>query len=432
MNRTQARPMFLDIDLESAQGHALLDSVATRYGPWVTQAAKLTSRMFLLRSPWAPGLRFVGAEAKQRIPGETGSTLLSVSLSGSGEDIEEAFVCCLGEGIDRLAQIERPGDVVQTANLTTMTGCCSPAAAAVIEPAAAAQRIRADALLAWVSGEPWDVVRGLKAENSTLLPADWCLHRAKDHTILAPLAPLSVGVAAGPTFEWAASRAVLELIERDAAALWWMGGRRGKAIPLDQPGLSEIVTLVAALRQHTNDRVSWMLDITSDIGIPVVAALSCGRDGRQLAYGLAARPSIKQAMRAAFLELCQTELGIMIAAAKCAEFGEGQLDATDRCHLQRSEIAANDCDLFQAEGFSLENALESELELSPILGALQRRGIEVVFVNLSRPELAIPTVRAVAPGLQLMPSSFVTDRLRQEIVRSGGGALHMRGMQLMQ
>jgi len=296
-----------------------------------------------------------------------------------------------------------------------------------------------------------------------LLPADWCLRRTNDQSGLRPLSALSVGVAAGPTFDWAASRAILELIERDAAGLWWMGGRRGKAIPLNQPGMAETVRLSAVLRQEASDREFWVLDITTDIGIPVVVALSCDRDGRRLAYGLASRLSIGEAMHAALLELCQTELAMLLAEIKRTELGESALPAAERLHLVRGAlIDANRCALLHPDGVRLgreaqaTRALVAELgetevretevaetearqtevpaakvELRAILGALSRSGIEIALVELTRPEFDIPVVRAVAPALQLMPAGFSTDRLRRIAAEFGGGSSDTGGIPLI-
>jgi ribosomal protein S12 methylthiotransferase accessory factor len=433
MTKVLPRPLFLELDLISEQGRALQQSVAERYGSKIADAARLASRMFLLRSPWAPGLRFVGAETGRRVLSEDGATLVPISLGGSGEELEEAFVSCVGEGIDRLAQIESSGDVVEVASLTEMTGRIWPAAATAIGQVVASRALGEDTPLAWVAGKKFDPAFSSDGGCEILLPADWCLRRVKDQTHLSPLASLSVGVAAGPTFDWAASRAVLELIERDAASLWWIGGRRGKAIPLDQPAMSDIVRLVAALRRETNDRALWMLDITTDIGVPVVAALSCDEEGRQLAYGLASRLSVKEAMRAAILELCQTELAILIAEIKRTEVGEDRLPPTDRCHVERgASIDANRCELLHPVGIRVDaSEPEAEPEPSAILSALHRIGIEAALVDLTRAEFGIPVVRAVAPALQLMPSAIVTDRLRREIAASGGGARYTGGIPLI-
>ena len=116
MVQAQARPAFLEVDLTSAQGVALRRSVSEKYGPTIVEAASLAERMFLLRSPWAPGLRFIGAETRRAFA-EEGCTEVSFSLSGSGETLEDAFVSCVGEGIDRLAQVECPTDVTAIGNV---------------------------------------------------------------------------------------------------------------------------------------------------------------------------------------------------------------------------------------------------------------------------------------------------------------------------
>jgi hypothetical protein len=50
MNVLPPRPLLLDVDLMSAQGRALQQSVAELYGPKIVEAATLARRMFLLRS----------------------------------------------------------------------------------------------------------------------------------------------------------------------------------------------------------------------------------------------------------------------------------------------------------------------------------------------------------------------------------------------
>ncbi len=434
----QARPLFLELDLLSEQGRALLQSVADRYGQRIVDAAKLADRIFLLRSPLAPGLRFVGAETKSRVRTEDAHTLRPISLSGSGGALEEAFVSCVGEGVDRLAQAECPGDVTIVASLPEVAKRVWPAAVSAIEQAIAARNLPGDVSLAWVKARPLN--SSMLSENApdVLVPADWCLRRDAGQFRLPARSALSVGVAAGPTFEWAASRAVLELIERDAACLWWSGGKRGRLVGLDHPGMAEIAQLVAHLRQNANDRALWLLDITTDIGIPVIAALSCGTDGRELAYGLASRVSMVDAMRAAILELCQTELAMLLAAIKQTEGGSDHLPPVDRAHLVRNlAIDANQCELLHPVGLrpasqiSGRQIAEPVSELGTLEAALKRVGVEVAIVELTRPEFDIPVARAVAPDLQPMPSELVTDRLHRAIMEFGGGTRYTGGIPLI-
>ena len=284
-----------------------------------------------------------------------------------------------------------------------------------------------------MQGKLLDPEHALDGCRDVLLPADWCLRRTAGGPRLEPRTALSVGVAAGPTFEWAASRALLELIERDAAGLWWMGGRRGEAVPLDSPAMAELVGLVGSLRQQTHDRVSWLLDITTDIGIPVIVALSCDRDGRQLAYGLAARLSVAEAARSAILELCQTELALLLAAIRRAEVGEENLLPTDRAHLERdAKINAQECALLHPLGVQVtHHEAARRTELPAIVRALAGAGIEAALVDMTRPQFDIPVVRATAPALQPMPAGIVTERLRRACREYGGGDRYTGGLALI-
>ena len=79
-----------------------------------------------------------------------------------------------------------------------------------------------------------------------------------------------------------------------------------------------------------------MLDITTDIGVPCVAAVSCSANGFGFAFGLAARPTLKAAARSAILEMCQLELALAVVEAKRGESGQAALNKRDQGHLRRA------------------------------------------------------------------------------------------------
>src|SRR5262249_15370989 len=69
----------------------------------------------------------------------------------------------------------------------------------------------------------------------------------------------------------------LELVERDAVALWWYNRLRRPAVDLatfEDPYLLDVVA-----HWRTRGRALWVLDLTSDLGIPVFAALSRSTEG---------------------------------------------------------------------------------------------------------------------------------------------------------
>ena len=81
--------------------------------------------------------------------------------------------------------------------------------------------------------------------------------------------------------------------------------------------------------------------------MPCVAAVSCRADGSGFAFGLAARPGLEAAARAAVMEMCQFELADSVVATKRSERGDDALNAQDRIHLQRAVINADQCILLQ-------------------------------------------------------------------------------------
>jgi ribosomal protein S12 methylthiotransferase accessory factor len=179
-----------------------------------------------------------------------------------------------------------------------------------------------------------------------------------------------------------------------------------------------------------------LLDITTDIGVPCVAAVSCSSDGFGFAFGLAARPTLKAAARAAVLEMCQGELAHAVVEAKRRERGEAALNARDHIHRQHATMLnADQCLLLQPEpGHSRHLAVSTTdpgTALRLIADRLAQLGIEVFGLDLTRPHFAVPVARVIAPGLQLLPSEIATPRLAAMIARTGGGATYTGGIGLM-
>jgi ribosomal protein S12 methylthiotransferase accessory factor len=200
--------------------------------------------------------------------------------------------------------------------------------------------------------------------------------------------------------------------------------------------MAEAVRLLAILREGGRGRASWLLDLTTDLAIPCVAALSLAAGGKGLACGFAARPTPEAAARAAILELCQMELGLLVALAKREERGEAALNAVDRGHVDRAaRIAADHCALLHPLGapgrWSLPACTSAGEELEALQAQLARHGIEAALVDLTRPDLGIPVACAIAPQLQLFPSRLPTHRLQCTIDATGGGECGTEALTLL-
>jgi ribosomal protein S12 methylthiotransferase accessory factor len=144
--------------------------------------------------------------------------------------------------------------------------------------------------------------------------------------------------------------------------------------------------------------------------------------GRGFCCGLAARLTLEAAASAAVLEMCQMELGLMLASMKRAA-GQRLADG-DRRHLERAEaIDASVCMLLQPDGAPVTRhaGRPDGAALRRLEAAFARLGITAAVVDLTRPDLGVPVVRAIAPALQPLPGKLTTARLDRTIAATGGG-----------
>jgi ribosomal protein S12 methylthiotransferase accessory factor len=386
-------------------------------------------RVFELAAAEAPGLVCFGAELDPATADPLHAGSPAVSVSGVGLSSQEAFQGCIGEGVEYLSQLQTGNDVLELPGPNDPAAGHGPPTREFLA-AFEAYRLRPDA------GLSWHRATRLTDCSELLLPADLCLRRPLDRREIRPPFPLSIGSAAGTSCDAAALHGLLELIERDAASLWWRGGHRGRSIPPQDQAHIKAQTLLARLRQNASTRRSWLLDITTDIGVPCVAAVSCMADGFGFTFGLAARPTLAAAACAAIMEMCQGELAYAVVEAKCRERGEAALNERDRVHRRRATmIDADRCLLLQpvaepAEHLAID-ATDANAVLQLIAKHLERFGFETFTVNLTRAHLAVPAVRVITPGLQLEPSEIVSPRLAYMMARTGGGAIYTGGVALI-
>ncbi|HLZ00918.1 MAG TPA: YcaO-like family protein [Bradyrhizobium sp.] len=392
------------------------------------RAAARFRRLFLLPVPDAPGLTFFGAEADPATFGKPYEGLPMGNLAGSGLTPQRAFEACVGEGIEYLSQFVRADNSAELGPPAVYANAPDEHARRLINEILAACSIDTDRPISWVAA-------GRLSDGAKVrFPLDLCCRRRASEQDFAPPLKLSSGCAAGATVEAATLRALLELVERDAAALWWRGGHRGRAIAPDSEAAAAATKLLTQLRQGKTDRRTWLLDITTDVQIPAVVALSAREDGFGFAFGLGARLTLAEAAQAAIFELCQVELGQHVVDAKRKESGDAALSENDRRQLRRGTLFdTRYCKLLQPEPAHFP-AEGHDAPLSGLQGALERLGalgIAVYAVDLTRPELGIPVIRTIAPGLQLEPCQIVGPRLSRVINETGGGAVHHGGMPLL-
>ena len=231
----------------------------------------------------------------------------------------------------------------------------------------------------------WVEARSLHTQGVRLVPAAVCylgFPHAFEHGFPAPD---SNGLAAGHTVEDATERALLELVERDAVAIWWYSRAERPELPLERmaaPSLDDVRRWLAARERRT-----WLLDLTHDLGIPVVAAVSCDGHGRDLAFGFAATRDTQSAMLAAVGELVQFE------ASQALRTAHGRGGAADFLAWASDARAAD-------HRFLLPSAAATpgiDVEAPKPGAALGAAGVDAVVLDLSRGAGPSPMVAALRP-----------------------------------
>jgi ribosomal protein S12 methylthiotransferase accessory factor len=220
----------------------------------------------------------------------------------------------------------------------------------------------------------------------------------------------SNGCAAGSTLEEAILHGLLELIERDHVALWWYNALPAPRIDLDSINNSWL----QQLRRHLagEGRELWAVDLTADLGIPVVAALASTPDGSRAAMGYGAAVDLAGATVRAATELVQLGLGGTsgglgaLAAAR-------QLDLSAQPFARGLDSGSVAC---ADEAVAPADLLDS---LDRCREAIEAQKIEVLVLDQTRPDIGLPVVKVLAPGMRHFWPRFGPGRLYEVPVQLG-------------
>ncbi|MBF8184490.1 TOMM precursor leader peptide-binding protein [Nonomuraea sp. K274] len=267
----------------------------------------------------------------------------------------------------------------------------------------------------------WTPVWSLTANLHRLLPTDLLYFTRNGH---GSLRADSNGNAAGASPEDAIVQGFLELVERDAVALWWYNRTGQPAVELD----SFDDPWIAGLRRRYQsvNRELWVLDVTSDLGIPVMAAVSrrVDKPAEDIMLGFGAHFDPRVAARRALTELGQ--LLPSIVGARADGTGYGQADDHIQ-HWWRTATTANQPYLRPDAGqpgkdlagyaYSPRGDLRDDIEhLLRLAGGL---GLEVLVLDQTRPDIGMPVVKVIVPGLRHFWARFAPGRLYDVPVRLG-------------
>lgn len=381
--------------------------------------------LFALKVPDAPRLLFIGGRVMtDRIEGF--EQFPRSSASGIAPDLSRAFESCVGEGAEYLSQLWLPDSPDIPADTSAgAIGADGPDSAEWAE--CFSETTGCDHLKQWLVG------RNLVTDKNCRVPASLCVRMRTGETPRG----LSTGCAAGESVEQAIESAILEIIERDAAALWWEGGVSPGPVSLETLAASGIESLFERAGRPEDGRTAVILDITTDIGIPTAAALSFDpQTGGSVACGLACRLSLSDAVGKAVLEMMQMELSHCLLKEKQGRYGDAALNEHDRRQLVRDQQLEKiwNTPLVQTSGRALTCDKRSRSlagGTDKLLAVLKGLNYRVIAADLTSDRIGIPVVKVLIPGLQPYPSRVRTQRLLTTMERTGGTQGYTGGVSLL-
>nr|WP_319538367.1 YcaO-related McrA-glycine thioamidation protein [uncultured Methanospirillum sp.] len=246
---------------------------------------------------------------------------------------------------------------------------------------------------------PWFPAYDIMQEREVIVPAHAIFHPVQRS--MGQLFRTSTnGIASGNTLEEAVFHGLCEIIERDAWSLVEAVNKGGPVIT----GI-ENQTILSLLNRFKGAGVEITLrDISSDIGLPSVAAVADDvtlRDPTLLCIGMGTHAVPEIAILRALTEAAQSRATQIHGAREDTQdshmkrqIGYDRTKRLNRKWFENGEsIAFSDMYAFRSEDF-----LD---DITYTLGQLKRAGISHVLVtDLTRPEIGIPVVRVIVPGLE--------------------------------
>lgn len=321
---------------------------------------------------------------------------------GKGRTPAQARASALAETIERYASIWQGDEPSVRARRYDLGDEAIPAPA-LLHFSAAQYAARADGGGDWRHTAPlpfsdtaaidWAPCWSLTTDARRYLPLSYCFNQVPQprEERVCPFDPN--GHAAGNCREEAILQGFLELVERDAVGIWWYNRLRRPGVDAGERGSSYFAQVRESY--HSVGWDLWALDLTTELEIPVIAAIGQHRASGHFVAGFGCHLDRVTALDRAITEANQifdpsarkTPIWTMQALQSSGEpdfvFPE---DAGTRCLSHASRWKEDATDIKECVQFCVDRA--------------RAAGLETIVLDYTRPDLVLSTVKVVVPGLR--------------------------------
>ena len=271
----------------------------------------------------------------------------------------------------------------------------------------------------------WTGIWSITKHRFKLVPTSYLFYYYPESTRESMCWADSNGCAAGKSITDAVRRGLYEVIERDSVAIWWYNRLKKPGVDLASFQYQYFDSFVRDYLVLNRD--VWVLDITTDLGIPSFVAISKVSNGNPedilIAFGchLSAKIAIERA-------LCEMN-HLLPAVLPSNKLPTGDYPYPDRSQIWwwKNATVKNQDYLLPQKEVKFRTAAEYDLntpesyarQVQIVCDILAANGLEVFVANQSRPDIKVPVVKVIVPGTRHFWTRFAPGRLYDIPVKMG-------------
>lgn len=261
----------------------------------------------------------------------------------------------------------------------------------------------------------WTPIWSLTDQKYYYLPSEYLYFQYHDQINSLPYCYAdSNGNAAGCTLEEAILQGLLELIERDSVALWWYSRSIRPAVDIssfNEPKFEKLINNYKKL-----NREIWALDLTSDLNIPTIVAISRERDNKEyICFGFGCHLDPKIALERALTEMNQmlnfvdhvktSHLNAPPAIFETTEWLNSATISEQFYLLPSKQLMVQFSSYIQPQCSNLLEAIEFCQK------KLEDKHMKLYVLDQTHPGMDLKVVKVVVPGLRSYFARYAPGRL---------------------
>ena len=250
----------------------------------------------------------------------------------------------------------------------------------------------------------WVKSTNIKNDNVVLVPANAVYHPYVPENTIKLFQSNTNGLASGNKLEEAVFHGMMEVVERDAWSIFESKREHKPEISCENTD-NEIIINILAMFRDVGINVK-LIDLTADIKITTVAAVSDDtilKDPALLTLGVGTHLDPEVAVIRALTEVAQSRATQIhgtredtVRAVFMRKAGYQRMKRINSHWFGESDRYVELNELKNASGKSFKEDIETSKKI------LSKCGFEdILYVDLTRPEIEIPVVRVIIPGLEL-------------------------------